>query len=358
MMLIRQGLPLWVLKTVRRSWSTPRYSQCPPPRATTRSARSSSGGQGFDHRQVDARLAREPMLQTSARLVLSICFFVLLLGITPRARADSPLESLQTASASRLRSGLPDEPFAAWIQGVVGEGTKIVWSGPYGCEENAGLCFSAEAAITDCGKVDVIVAVLRAGADVEEEFRVEMIHIEGLGPTQVFTNLTTLQARLEEAKRVDRELRAKPLQPIDGAEAIAYVKALDVKQLDGGLSSRPLGEWFEELADSDSSISWQLEGCEGWPEGTLGVRPCADFWACVVGKFENPRETVRVTVKVGTYRRGIFGAPELYSASLFQISGPSWRGKHLLTYHKERKLPKNEKDVLQKLPVVLRKIRD
>lgn len=307
--------------------------------------------------RVDGKLAREPMLQISARLALSICFFVMLLGIASRTKAGVPLESLQTASASRVRSGLPDEPFAAWLQGVVGEGTKIVWSGPYGCEENEGLCFEAKAEITDCGKVEVLVAVLPTVADVEEEFRIEMIHIEGLGPTQTFTDLTTLQATLEEAKRVDRELRAKPLQPVDDAEAIAYVKALDVKQLDGGLSSRVLGEWFEELVDLDSSVSWHLEGCEGWAEGTLGVRPCADFSACVVGKFENSREEVRVTVKVGTYRRGIFGAPELYSASLFQISGPSWRGKYLLTYHKERKLPKNEKDILQKLPVVLREIR-
>ncbi len=295
-----------------------------------------------------------------------MALLAMLMGIAPPSSADGPLESLQTVSASQLRSGLPDEPFAAWLQGVVGHDTEITWSGPHGCEEAIDSnCFSAEAEVGDCLKVVAVVGVRIADVEVKEKFQVEIVYIEGPRPVKSFS-MAHLEARLDEAKRVVREGRTKPARPIHDAEAIAYVKALDVKRLDDGLSSRPLSEWFEELADADSSISWQFVGCEGKREGLLGAKGCPGVLACVVGELETQEAKVRVAVEVGTYRRGISETPEIFDARLFKKhEGQSWVGRDLLRYKKGSGWYTHESgwsdsglSPLRKLPIALEELRD
>ena len=161
-----------------------------------------------------------------------------------------------------------------------------------------------------------------------------------MGTTFAIYDLAALPARLEQAKRLDPQLRLRPVRPLGDAEAIAYVKALDVKRLDKGLSSRPLAGWLEELAGPDSSVSWFLRRCGG---GRPGVRSCEETRACVVGRFESPQAEVWVEVEVGTYRRGIFGTPGLQMVHFFN---PKEGTQKFGTYP------------LRELPIALGEVRD
>lgn len=91
--------------------------------------------------------------------------------------------------------------------------------------------------------------------------------------------------------------------------AIEKIKNLSASQLDRELPSIRFPMWLVETVEKGQEIKWEVNDC-GEQDGS-GRR--TDFPICVDATVKTQDNiTVSVCIVVGTYKRGVFGRPELW----------------------------------------------
>lgn len=103
-------------------------------------------------------------------------------------------------------------------------------------------------------------------------------------------------------------------------DAIQHAKGASVHTLDARLSDVSL-ESFLKQEGNGASIVWEVNDCgeqTGNPEADQG----RDFPMCVEADMDlKDRRTVNILVVVGTFKKGLVGAPSLWSLTLSDASG-------------------------------------
>jgi TonB family protein len=94
-------------------------------------------------------------------------------------------------------------------------------------------------------------------------------------------------------------------------QALALVKRMPASTLDKGLPERPFADWFKELAGPDAGILWQLSECGERPGSERELQACTEANAVLANGSK-----VVIAVSVGTFKKGLSGAPEFYRAVL------------------------------------------
>lgn len=98
-------------------------------------------------------------------------------------------------------------------------------------------------------------------------------------------------------------------------EAIALVKDVSVSILDASLPEQPFIHWFAAIVGEKTAIQWELNDC-GEQTGTpadIG----RDFPACVGVNASLPDgRKVYVMITVGTFKKGIFGQPDIWDIAI------------------------------------------
>ena len=95
--------------------------------------------------------------------------------------------------------------------------------------------------------------------------------------------------------------------------ALAYGKRVPVSRLDASLPKQPFAEWFKKIVGPKAKIKWEVNDC-GEQTGTAADIG-RDFPSCVQVEaelFDNRK--VVVLIAVGTFRKGIWGRPTVFSA--------------------------------------------
>lgn len=96
--------------------------------------------------------------------------------------------------------------------------------------------------------------------------------------------------------------------PLTEKEAVAYVKAIDVKQLDPSLPSQGLEDWLRSGPPHAEILRWTLEDtCD-----LHGDSSDSDYPSCVRVAFKRGGQEGFFLVLIGTFKRGIIGPPRLY----------------------------------------------
>ncbi|MGH2373597.1 MAG: hypothetical protein ACRDIC_09010 [bacterium] len=99
-------------------------------------------------------------------------------------------------------------------------------------------------------------------------------------------------------------LAAQPLE----TRAIARVKHTSASRLEAGLPGERFADWFRKVVGPPAKISWELDDC-GEQTGTP-ADVGRDFPACVTVAAALPDgRTVLVSIVVGTFKKGLVGAP-------------------------------------------------
>jgi hypothetical protein len=100
-------------------------------------------------------------------------------------------------------------------------------------------------------------------------------------------------------------------------DALAYVKAIDVKTLDSSLPSQRLEDWLKSgPPHTDYSRWWLEETCDQKPD-----YEDIDYPRCVRIDFERGGQSGWILILIGTLKRGIIGPPRLYEPiGVFQES--------------------------------------
>ncbi|KKN00755.1 hypothetical protein LCGC14_1134650 [marine sediment metagenome] len=235
-------------------------------------------------------------------------------------------------------SGLPGEPFESWFANVVGPDATVTWDehvcgegGEYGLAPS--VCATATARTGDCGYIVLSIGTGDFAESVSGKPYVRDIRIAGLGPSVYLkpSDIAELEENMRLARERDELLSSIPINPINKKESIEYAKNIDTSLLDDRLPSKTLEEWFAELAGPDSEVEWKSEAGDGCVRPSLSYKeyikvnekddPCSpkyegkqsnrgyDCWAYVQAHFENSSESVYLSVRVGTIRKGIFGKP-------------------------------------------------
>lgn len=92
-------------------------------------------------------------------------------------------------------------------------------------------------------------------------------------------------------------------------DAVAYVKAIDVKTLDPSLPSQPLEEWLQSGPPNISHSRWWSDAtCDEKPD----ENPNTDYPRCVRIDFERGGQSGWILILIGTLKKGIIGPPQLY----------------------------------------------
>ena len=92
-------------------------------------------------------------------------------------------------------------------------------------------------------------------------------------------------------------------------EAVAYVKAIDVKTLDSSLLSQRLDDWLQSGPPHIDHLRWMLdETCDLKPDPDLDI----DYPRCVRMDFERGGQSGWILILIGTLKKGIIGPPQLY----------------------------------------------
>lgn len=90
-------------------------------------------------------------------------------------------------------------------------------------------------------------------------------------------------------------------------DAVAYVKAIDVKTLDPSLPSQGLADWLQSGPPHTDFLKWMLdETCDLHPDLEH------DYPRCVRIEFRRGGQEGYFLVLIGTLRKGIIGPPRLY----------------------------------------------
>jgi hypothetical protein len=92
---------------------------------------------------------------------------------------------------------------------------------------------------------------------------------------------------------------------------IAIVQKLSAKALDPELPDQPFAEWFQSVVGKDAKVEWESNDC-GEQTGDPKTTP-ADFPICGQASAKLPgARVVTVMVAVGSYKKGIVGAPGVF----------------------------------------------
>jgi hypothetical protein len=95
----------------------------------------------------------------------------------------------------------------------------------------------------------------------------------------------------------------------DEKEAVAYVKAIDVKRLDPSLPSQSLEDWLQSGPPHTDFLSWRLDStCDLMGDGNLET----DYPRCVRIEFRRGGHSGYFLILIGTLHKGIIGPPQLY----------------------------------------------
>ena len=90
-------------------------------------------------------------------------------------------------------------------------------------------------------------------------------------------------------------------------DAVAYVKAIDVKKLDPSLPSRGLEDWLKSGPPHLDVMNWRLdETCDNHPDLE------SDYPRCVRLDFRRGGHDGYFLILIGTLKKGILGPPRLY----------------------------------------------
>jgi hypothetical protein len=120
----------------------------------------------------------------------------------------------------------------------------------------------------------------------------------GKSPAQHSTAKKHIAAAFDKAK-YDKEEK----------DAVAYVKAIDVKRLDPSLPSQSLEDWLQTVSAHTDFLSWRLdETCDNKPDRDLNT----DYPRCVRIEFRRGGHWGYLLILIGTWHKGIIGSPQLY----------------------------------------------
>ena len=90
-------------------------------------------------------------------------------------------------------------------------------------------------------------------------------------------------------------------------DAVAYVKAIDVKALDPSLPSQHLEDWLQSGPPHTNFLKWMLdETCDNKPDLDT------DYPRCVRIEFSRGGQGGYFLILIGTRNKGIIGPPQLY----------------------------------------------
>ncbi len=255
---------------------------------------------------------------------------IILLGSRPLPEQVKPISYL-LEDASRLDADLPGIPFRAWLESVVGEDARIVWN-PAECgnrgfgrgeDQPTPQCLGIDVGLPECGRLKLFIVAGGPATGIHPGAVQVRGTIEGVGPTVTVHSLQELSARMAEARNQSAWLQELPSAPMNATTAINRVKRLKARDLDGKLDRTAFSAWFRRLAGTAEKVTWKLDRCDPMAR-RRGLEGCADEWACVHARFENDLDSVSVAVVVGTYRRGIFGSPQIYSTRHFVKTGQNF----------------------------------
>src|SRR5262245_56544740 len=96
-------------------------------------------------------------------------------------------------------------------------------------------------------------------------------------------------------------------------QALTAAQRVSVAKLDAELPAASFAAWFRQLVGSEAGVVWQLSECGELAD--VSLQNYGDIKACVEANAMLPDDRkVIVRLRVGTFRRGITGEPELYFA--------------------------------------------
>lgn len=126
--------------------------------------------------------------------------------------------------------------------------------------------------------------------------------------------------------------------------AIQRAKTTLVSSLDNSLPKVTL-EFFLNYESGGADIRWEVNDC-GEQTGNPADRG-SDSPMCVEADFAKDQTTVTVSVSVGTFKKGVSGAPALFYISVQDSSGKSRSLRRLGELPKElhRPPPKSPRDL-------------
>ncbi|MEE9230337.1 MAG: hypothetical protein V3U86_06495 [Acidobacteriota bacterium] len=274
-------------------------------------------------------LLKRPRMMSALVLPLGL-LSILLLGSRPLPEQVKSISYL-LEDASQLDAELPAIPFRAWLKSVVGEGARIDWNltecGDHGFrgrkDHPVPQCLGIDVGLPECGRLQLSIVAGKAATGIHPRLTQARGFIEGVGPTVTVRSLHELPARMAEARNQMAWLQEVPPATIDVASAINRVKRLKASDLDGKLDRTTFSAWFRRLAGTAEKVTWKVDRCDPMAR-RRGLEGCADEWACVHARFENDLDSVSVAVVVGTYRRGLFGSPQIYSTRHFVKTGQNF----------------------------------
>lgn len=109
------------------------------------------------------------------------------------------------------------------------------------------------------------------------------------------------------AQRSAAEMQAAAVYDKAEKDAVAYVKAIDVKTLDLSLPSQGLEDWLQSGPPHIDKMKWMLdETCDLHPDSS------SDYPRCVRIDFSRGGHYSFFLVLIGTLKKGIIGPPRLY----------------------------------------------
>ena len=127
--------------------------------------------------------------------------------------------------------------------------------------------------------------------------------------------------------------------------AIDHAKSQLVSSIDHGLPKVTL-EFFLKYESAGAPITWEVNDC-GEQTGDRATDQGRDFPMCVEADFNKDHVAVSVLISVGTFKKGLAGTPEFFSATVAEPNGTSRPVRHLSDLPKElhRPMSKSPRDL-------------
>jgi len=79
--------------------------------------------------------------------------------------------------------------------------------------------------------------------------------------------------------------------------------------LDEKLGTETFGAWIDKLAGTGRPLFWLATACRDGYREFYPADSCDESWACAEVQFRDERESVTVSIHLGTVRRGLSGKP-------------------------------------------------
>jgi len=129
------------------------------------------------------------------------------------------------------------------------------------------------------------------------------------------------------------------------AETIQHARSLLVSTLDRSLPKITL-EYFLKYESGGAAIHWEVNDC-GEQTGDPETDKERDFPICVEADFDKDHQAVTLMIAVGTFKKGVSGAPGIFSATITDHGGSTKSIHQLGDLPKElhRPLPKSPRDL-------------